>query len=63
MRRIRFKGPETDKSLVFLTNNMLLPSLTIAALYKSCWRVGLFFKYFKIKHNFGGVAAIAAPRQ
>lgn len=51
MRRIRFKGPETDKSLVFLTNNMLLPSLTIAALYKSCWQVWLFFKYFKIKHT------------
>ena len=33
LRRIRFKDPETGKTLVFLTNNTLLPPLTIAALY------------------------------
>jgi hypothetical protein len=35
LRRIRFKDPETGKTLVFLTNNTALPALTIAALYKS----------------------------
>jgi hypothetical protein len=39
LRRIRFKDPETGKTLVFLTNNMTLPALTIAALYKCRWQV------------------------
>ena len=47
MRRIRFKDPETGKTLVFLTNNTALPALTIAALYKSRWQVELFFKWIK----------------
>lgn len=44
LRRIRFKDPESGKTLVFLTNNTALPALTIAALYKSRWQVELFFK-------------------
>ena len=44
VRRIRFKDPESGKTLVFLTNNTTLPPLTIAALYKSRWQVELFFK-------------------
>ncbi len=47
MRRIRYKDPETGKTLVFLTNNTALPALTIAALYKQRWRVELFFKWIK----------------
>jgi len=47
LRRIRFKDPETGKTLVFLTNNTSLPPLTIAALYKSRWQVELFFKWIK----------------
>jgi hypothetical protein len=47
LRRIRFKDPETGKALVFLTNNTVLPALTIAALYKSRWQVELFFKWIK----------------
>jgi hypothetical protein len=47
LRRIRFKDPETGKTLVFLTNNTTLPALTIAALYKSRWQVELFFKWIK----------------
>jgi hypothetical protein len=47
LRRIRFKDPDTDKTLVFLTNNTTLPPLTIAALYKSRWQVELFFKWIK----------------
>jgi hypothetical protein len=33
--RIRFKDPETTKTLIFLTNNFTLPALTIGALYKT----------------------------
>lgn len=47
LRRIRFKDPETGKTLVFLTNNFTLPSPTICALYKSRWQVELFFKWIK----------------
>ncbi len=56
-RRISYRDPETDKVLVFLTNNFDLPALTIAQLYKSRWRAELFFKWIKqnlrIKHFFG----------
>lgn len=47
LRRIRFKDPETGKTLVFLTNNFTLPAATICALYKSRWQVELFFKWVK----------------
>ena len=47
LRRIRFKDPVSGKTLVFLTNNTVLPALTIAALYKQRWQVELFFKWIK----------------
>jgi len=47
LRRIRFKDPESGKTLVFVTNNTSLPALTIAALYKNRWQVELFFKWIK----------------
>ena len=47
LRRVRYRDPETDKNLVFLTNHTLLPALTICALYKSRWQVELFFKWIK----------------
>ena len=57
LRRVRFKDPESGKTLVFLANNTVLPALTIAALYKSRWQVELFFKWIKqhlrIKHFLG----------
>ena len=57
LRRIRFKDPESGRTLIFLTNNTALPALTIAALYKSRWQVELFFKWIKqhlrIKHFLG----------
>lgn len=43
MRRVRFKDPESARTLIFLTNNTTLPALTITALYKSRWQVELFF--------------------
>jgi hypothetical protein len=47
LRRVRFKDPESAKTLIFLTNNTVLPALTIAALYKGRWQVELFFKWIK----------------
>jgi hypothetical protein len=44
LRRIRYKDPESGKTLVFLTNHFGLPALTICALYRSRWQVELFFK-------------------
>jgi Transposase DDE domain len=38
---------DSGKTLIFLTNHMALPALTIAALYKSRWQVELFFKWIK----------------
>ena len=57
LRRIRFKDPQTAKTLLFLTNHFQLPALTVCALYKSRWQVELFFKWIKqhlrIKRFFG----------
>lgn len=57
LRRIRFKEPESGKTLIFLTNNFALPAATICALYKARWQVELFFKWIKqhlrIKRFFG----------
>ena len=47
IRRVRFRDAETEKTLVFLTNQTTLPALTICALYKSRWQVELFFKWTK----------------
>jgi hypothetical protein len=47
LRRIRFKDPETGKTLVFLTNNFAVPAAIICALYKARWQVELFFKWIK----------------
>ena len=57
LRRIRFKDPETAKTLIFLTNNFTLPAFTITELYRCRWQVELFFKWIKqhlrIKAFFG----------
>jgi len=47
LRRIRYKDPETEKTLIFLTNHFALPALTITELYRSRWQVELFFKWIK----------------
>src|SRR5271157_4675646 len=47
LRRIRFRDPDTGKTLVFRTNQRTLSALTICALYKCRWQVELFFKWIK----------------
>jgi transposase len=57
LRRIHYVDPESGQSIVFLTNHLDLPALTIAAIYKSRWNIELFFKWIKqnlrIKTFFG----------
>jgi len=38
---------ENKKHLVFLTNNFILPALTIAKIYRCRWQIELFFKWIK----------------
>jgi len=47
LRRVSYFDAETKKRLKFLTNNFVLPALTIAQIYKCRWQVELFFKWIK----------------
>jgi Domain of unknown function (DUF4372)/Transposase DDE domain len=47
LRRIRYYDAARQKRLVFLSNNFLLPALTIAELYRCRWQVELFFRWIK----------------
>jgi hypothetical protein len=47
LRRIKYYDAEKKKRLVFLTNNFLLPAVTIADIYRCRWQVELFFKWIK----------------
>jgi IS4 transposase len=57
LRRIRYYDKGLDKRLVFLTNDFVLPAVTITDLYKSRWQIEMFFKWIKqhlrIKTFFG----------
>jgi hypothetical protein len=44
LRRVTYFDAETNKRLKFLTNNFVLPALTIAQIYKCRWQVELFFE-------------------
>jgi hypothetical protein len=46
LRRIRYRDAE-GRRLIFLTNNMVLPAITICDLYRLRWQVELFFKWIK----------------
>jgi hypothetical protein len=47
LRRVKYFDAEREKQFVFLTNNFVLPALTIAKLYKCRWQIELFFKWIK----------------
>jgi transposase len=57
LRRVSYFDVETNQRLRFLTNNFVLPALTIAQTYKCRWQVELFFRWIKqhlrIKAFFG----------
>jgi len=41
VRRIKYHDSQTDKILVFLTNNFDIPALTVAELYRNRWKIEL----------------------
>ena len=47
MRRIKYFDQETEKTLVFLTNNFYIAATEVAQLYKHRWKIELFFKWIK----------------
>jgi hypothetical protein len=47
LRRIRYFDTARDKRLIFLTNNFVLPALTITELFRCRWQIELFFKWIK----------------
>jgi hypothetical protein len=57
LRRVKYVDMETGKEFVFLTNNLDIPAITVAMLYKLRWRIELFFRWVKghlrIKHYYG----------
>jgi len=47
LRRIEAYDPETDKVLVFLTNQLEFGATTISTIYKDRWQIEIFFKALK----------------
>lgn len=47
LRRIKYYDSESQKTFIFLTNNIDLKAEDIAFLYKKRWEVELFFKWMK----------------
>jgi len=47
LRRVRYYDTEQKRSFTFLTNNFLLPAMTITELYRCRWQIELFFKWIK----------------
>jgi hypothetical protein len=57
LRCVRYYDAVSAKRFTFLTNNFLLPALTIAHLYQRRWNIEVFFKwikqYLRIKSFYG----------
>ena len=55
--RVHYFDAETKRHLVFLSNNLQIPALSVARLYQLRWQVELFFRWIKqnlrIKHFYG----------
>lgn len=47
LRRVKYYDQETDRTLVFLTNNFQISAEVVAMLYKERWKIELFFKWIK----------------
>jgi hypothetical protein len=57
LRRVRYIDPQTGKRFTFLSNDLQLPAMQIAFLYRKRWQIELLFKWMKqhlhIKAFFG----------
>ena len=66
LRRINYHDVKSNRRFKFLTNNFVLPALTITQIHKCRWQVELFFKWIKqhlrIK-NFLGTSVNAVKTQ
>jgi hypothetical protein len=66
IRKIKFYDADQNRTLIFLTNNLILPPEEIAKLYKNRWKIELFFKWIK-QHlritEFGGRTENAVKTQ
>ena len=47
LRRVKYYDKESDRTFVFLTNNMEMTAVQVALLYKNRWQIELFFKWIK----------------
>jgi len=47
IRKVAYYDKETNRTFVYLTNNMEITSEQVALLYKNRWQVELFFKWIK----------------
>ena len=57
LRKVRYYDQKKNRDFVFLTNNLNVPALTVAILYRLRWRIELFFRWIKghlrINHYYG----------
>jgi len=57
LRKVRYFDGETKRYLVFLTNHLEIPALSVARIYRLRWQIELFFRWIKghlrIKHYYG----------
>ncbi|NQV76352.1 MAG: IS4 family transposase [Bacteroidetes bacterium] len=47
LRRVKYYDQESERTFVFLTNNMEITASQVALLYKNRWQIELFFKWIK----------------
>jgi hypothetical protein len=47
LRRVKYHDKESNRTFVFLTNNMEVTATQVALLYKNRWQIELFFKWIK----------------
>jgi hypothetical protein len=57
LRKVRYFDAAQQRELVFLTNHLQIPALTVAQVYRLRWQIELFFRWIKghlrIQHYFG----------
>ena len=66
LRRINYHDVKSNRRFDFLTNNFVLPALTIAQIHRCRWQVELFFKWIKQHLRikvFAGASANAVKTQ